>query len=158
MLLQNSYDINEENTFKNYYFNNLSDDSTNDNLVIREKSKLKRKNSDESLDNFFEIPKSKKKKLSSTVSRALGEGTACITTNENDEENATHLIKIEVYSIQKLKKIPQQLHWKHADMRIKYYTKNSSDIFNGSQNLIYHITKEISSNENTKKYYFSNSS
>ncbi|KAJ0171631.1 hypothetical protein K1T71_005667 [Dendrolimus kikuchii] len=105
----------EENTFKQYYYQTLSDeDSSNiDNLsIVKDSPKQKRKrDEEESLDKFFEFSKNKKKKQCSSVSRAQPNGgVAYLSTNREDACSSTHLIKIEVYELKTLAKIPSINH------------------------------------------------
>lgn len=107
------------------------------------------------MDSLFELPKAKTKKLSSTVSRAHKEGgTAFLSTNADDAANASHLIKIEIYDMKKLASVPQAQHWKHATMRIKYYTDEKSEAYKDVNKIMYNISKQISKTENCKKYLF----
>lgn len=163
MLFQNN-NIFEENTFKQYYYTPLSpDEESNDKVIIVEKEspkfKRKREQNKESLDEFFEFSKNKKKKLcSSSVSRAHPDGgTAYISTNTDDGSKATHLIKIEIYDVKKLSKIPPTLHWKHASVRMKYYTDEANKNFKCIKNIVYNATKEISESDFCKKFHFNNS-
>lgn len=102
----------------------------------------------------------KKKLLSSTVARAARDGVSYISTNSDDGDQATHLIKIEMYDMKKLCKIPTNDHWKHATTRIKYYVKNNNkdSIYDNTNALVYNITKTIAESEKVKKYFFNNDS
>lgn len=150
----------EENTFKHYYYQTLSDEDTNENPIIQ-KHALKRKleEKEDNIDELFnDIVKSKKKKQCSWVSRKQSNGgTAYITTNQEDAETSSHMIKIEIYDLKKLTKIPPQNHWKHAEIRVKYYTNNANKNLDIIKNTIYNVTKEISSKDSCKKMFFNNS-
>lgn len=133
----------EENTFKQYYYP-LSDE---------ELSQYKK--NEESIDDFFEEPKKKKTKHSSTVGRSGKDCISYISTNKDDGSSATHLIKIDIYDMRKLENIPTSEHWKHADVRLKYYTKPHNDKYHKAiRGLIYSITKEVSTTPECKKYSF----
>lgn len=123
-------EVEEHNTFKQFYYNTVSDEEDTTNCVpyyLAKKSICKRPRSSLSnIDEFFpeEPPKKKKAKNSSNVGRMNKEGgTSYISTNTDDGVNATHLIKIDVFDVKKLCKIPPVQHWKHADVRVKYYCK-----------------------------------
>lgn len=155
-MLQNSFNINEENTYKQYYYGSDDDIEV---LSINGAKRKRNHTSTESLDDLFEIPQIKKKKLSSTVSRAHGEeGVVYLSTNADDGINSSHLIKIEIYDLKKLSKIPQQQHWKYADVRVKYYADSVNMNVVNTKKIIYNITKEISNTNNCKKYVFNNKS
>ncbi|KAJ0169184.1 hypothetical protein K1T71_015311 [Dendrolimus kikuchii] len=130
----------EENTFKQYYYQTLSDEesSNTDNLsIVKDSPKQKRKrDEEESLDKFFEFSKNKNKKQCSSVSRAQPNGgVAYLSTNREDACSSTHLIKIEVYELKTLAKIPSSEHWKNATIRIKYYTDDKTNILKASKRL-----------------------
>lgn len=147
----------EDNTFKQFYYSSaLSDEETSDNLII-EKDSLKRK-PDEDLDTFFTFGKTKKiKRLqSSSVSRAQPNGVAYISTNQDDILTSTHLIKIEIYDLKKIAKIPIVQRWKHASTRIKYYANDANVNSESIKNTIFDITKEIASKESSKNMFFKN--
>lgn len=82
--------------------------------------------------------------------------TAFVSTNEDDELNSSHLIKIEVYDLKKISKIPTNEHWKNTETRIKLYTSKTNKNFEPIQRLIFDLTKEICTTENCKKYNFNN--
>lgn len=148
------------NTFKNYYFATSSDEEADNTLTIAESEQKshKRTGSHNCIDQFFDIPKVKKQKKaqSSTVGQARNGGVSYLSTNANDAANATHLIKIEVYELKKLATVLPNNHWKHADLRVKYYTKVTDNIYNRNKELIYDITKNISQSQDCKKYFFDN--
>lgn len=155
VLLQKSFNF-DENTYK-YYYSPLSPQEESDNIVINNGEKRK----SQSIDHFFEAQSKirKRKLLSSTVARAARDGVSYISTNSDDGDQATHLIKIEIYDMKKLCKIPTTDHWKHASTRIKYYVKNNNDsIYDNTNALVYNITKTIAESEKVKKYFFNNDS
>lgn len=136
-------------SFKNYYFTSLSeDDDIADCNVARS---LRKRN----IDSFFEKPKKRKPKVkSSHVSRASGNGVSYVSTNIDDGSTATHLIKIEVYDMKRLKNVPPMEHWKHADVRVKYYVATEDDKhYQNAGELIYNITKDVASNAECSKYF-----
>ena len=160
VLLQKSFSFidNDEHTYKQYYYSPLSPQPTEEESGD---TCGPRKMKSQAIDKFFELaPKSKKRKLvSSTVARMVRDGVSYISTNTEDAEQATHLIKIEVYDMKKLSKIPTTEHWKHATTRIKYYVKNSNDaIYDNTNSLVYNITETIAESEKVKKYFFNNDS
>lgn len=112
------------------------------------------------IEKFFEVaPKKKKtKKTSSTVSRACNDGVAYISTNADDYTSASHLVKIEIYDLKKLKSLQPSEHWKHADVRLKYYTNEDvqNQNFQKAKELVYNITNEVAGQQESKKYFFSN--
>ncbi|KAJ2949727.1 hypothetical protein O0L34_g15659 [Tuta absoluta] len=148
------------NTFKNYYFAASSDDETENAFTIVESDQKspKRAGSDNGIDQFFDTPKIKKQKKvqSSTVGMARNGGVSYISSNTNDAANATHLVKVEVYDLKKLAKVSSNNHWKHADVRAKYYTKVTDNVYDRSKELIYDITKNVSQSQDCKKYFFDN--
>lgn len=158
VLLQNCF---EENTFKQcyYYAGSDDEDKTQEPLKIFEekppKKQMKRNKSTESLDNLFEVKQIKKRKLSSSVSRAHQEGgNVFITTNEDDGPRSNHMIKIEVYNMHEINKIAPTEQWKHASYRVKYFTNESNNNYESIKKIIYCITKEIASKPTCKKYHF----
>lgn len=146
------------NTFKSYYFPVSSDEEANDRLTIiqPETKHLKRAGSNNSINKFFDEAKPKKPRnsQSSTVGRAQKGGMSYISTNINNAASATHLIKLEVYELKKLAKLPASKHWKQADIRAKFYTKTSDRIYERSKQLIYDIVKDVAESEDCKKYFF----
>lgn len=111
------------------------------------------------IDVFFEKPSKQKKTstISSYVARSMNGGTSYITTNEQDGA-ATHLVKIEIYDMRKLRTINPTDYWKNAELRVKYHIQSEEDeddksIFINTRNLIYDITKKISSSQDCKKYF-----
>ncbi|CAH0703037.1 unnamed protein product [Spodoptera exigua] len=148
------------NTYKQYYYSPLSpqhEEESDDIVVNNTGDDGKRKS--QPIDTFFEVaPKIKRRKLlSSTVARAVKDSVSYISTNSDDGGQAMHLIKIEMYDMKKLSKIPTSDHWKHATTRIKYYVKNYKDsIYDNTNGLVYNITKTIAESEKVKKYFFNN--
>lgn len=140
----------EENTYKQYYFP-LSDVDDDDNSPPSYSNK---RTADESLDEFFAVPKKKKEKVcSSTVARSTADGMSYISTNSDDATTATHLIKIDIYDMKKIVNIDPAEHWQNADVRVKYYfNKGNNNYHQRTRGLIYNITKEISNSADCKKY------
>lgn len=54
---------------------------------------------------------------------------AYISTNTDESLFSTHLLKIEVYELKTLAKIPSAQHWKNAKIRIKYYVDETNKNF-----------------------------
>ncbi|KOB64764.1 Uncharacterized protein OBRU01_22681 [Operophtera brumata] len=52
------------------------------------------------------------------LARGLRAGVNALLTNADEGTRSTHLIKIEVYNLQKFHKIAQNEHWKHADFKL----------------------------------------
>lgn len=159
ILLQNklySLSSQENNTYKQYYFptSDCPEEETQELYIQQEMPSKKRKS--ESLDNFFDSPTKNKRKLNcSTVSRINKEnGRSYISTNTDDGATASYLIKIELYDLKKISKIPPSQHWKHANVRVKYYTQKTSTVLANTNDIIYNITKEIAQNDDCKKYSF----
>lgn len=147
----NAIDV-EENTYKQYYYP-LSED---DDITTPMQYATKRPATD-SIDKFFEGSKKKKViKRSSIVGRAIKDGIAYLSTNADDGGTATYLIKMEIYDLKKLVNIDPQQHWKHADVRVKYYCDKTNAHHDHTQSLIYEITKEISESSNCKKFCMNN--
>lgn len=144
------------NTFKSYYFAASSDEETDDRLIITKPKSLKRAASNNSINKFFDEPKTKKPKKgqSSTVGQTREGGMAYISTNTNDAATATHLIKLQVYDLKKLAKVPVNKHWKNADVYVKHYTKTADSVYNHAMDLIYNITKEVAESPDCRKYFF----
>ncbi|CAG9094568.1 unnamed protein product [Plutella xylostella] len=136
----------EENTYKHYYFP-LSDD---------EGSYQPHAKRIETIDEFFEEPKNKKRKCSSTVGRSTKNGMVYISSNSDDGTGAAHLIKIEVYNLKKLANIEQNQHWKHAEVRVKYYAKPGDKHNDRTREIIHAITKQIATKEDCEKYFYKN--
>lgn len=127
-------------------------------MINVENLKRKREQEETNLDSFFNFSKNKKKKLSqcSSVSRSEPNGSVAYLSAPSDTLTSTHLIKIEVYDLKEIEKIPQSQHWKHAKTRVKYYTSQNNDIYDKISKTIYNITKEISVKESCKKLIFNN--
>lgn len=91
------------------------------------------------------------------MSQATAEGVAFIKSNQDDGAYASHLIKIEVYDMEKIKKIPPTEQWKHADVRVKYYA-NSEDDENvqKSRDVIYNITKQLAAKSDCANFVIDN--
>ncbi|XP_047990713.1 uncharacterized protein LOC125229816 [Leguminivora glycinivorella] len=114
-----------ENTFKNYYYPENKDESSDEEGTAGFKVKqiLAKKRSGNDIDSFFERPKKQSKilKRSSIVSKSSEDGVANLSSGQDDGAYASHFIKIEIYDAQKIKKIPPMEQWKHADIRLKYF-------------------------------------
>lgn len=124
-------------------------------MKIEPKTLKRKREETENLDELFDFSKNKKKKKqSSSVSKSSNGGVAFITTNKDDASNASHLIKIEIYDLSEIAKLPASDHWKNTKMRIKYYTTEKNKIFDEINKAIYNITKEISSEDSSKKMLF----
>lgn len=159
-LLQNSFNINElneGNTYKDFYYATLNDEDTQELEIVSEEP-TKRRKSNDSLDLLFDMPTTKKRKiLSSTVSRGQrGGGNLFLTTNGDEGARSTHLIKIEVFDMRKISKIPPNEHWKHSEYKIKYYTNDSNKNYQSTKKNIYNMAQEISAVKTCKKYNFNN--
>lgn len=141
--------------FRPYNYYNLSDDEEEVLNITENKNKKTNR-----LDDFFlQEPdrKKKKTKLSSSVGRAGKEGSiSYISTDKDDGMDADILVKMELYSLKKLKEIPVAQHWKNADIRVKYYMKNDSNIDVQIKDIVYNITKGISEEDSVKRYSFKN--
>lgn len=103
---------------------------------------------------FFEKSAPKKKKGSSTVSKAHRDGNIFITSNDDDTKNNTHIIKIEIFDVKKIANVLPQEQWKHSDYRVKYYTKTTNLNYEATKKIIFNVTKEISDRDTSKKYSF----
>lgn len=114
-------------------------------------------NDEYNIDNFFDQSK-KKKKLSSSVSRSTDGGTNYLTTNKEDAADATHLVKIEIYDLMKITKVCVDEQWKYADVRAKFYCNNSENILKDTKKLVYQITKDVSTTNGSKKYFYKHTS
>ncbi|XP_045483891.1 uncharacterized protein LOC123689114 [Pieris rapae] len=153
--MEPSYNLKDvEKCFRPYNYYVLSDEEEVSNIHVNKNKGTSR------LDDFFiQEPDRKKKKarLSSTVGRAGKEGNIqYISTDKDDGMDADILVKIDLYSLKKLKEIPVSQHWKNADIRVKYYMKNDSNIDLQIKDVVYNITKEISEEDNVKHYSFKN--
>lgn len=140
-------------TLKNYYYPDKSDDE-DQNLAMKVKQNIT-KRSNKSIDAFFE--KAKKKKTvsySSSVGQSNGEGTSYISTNCDDGSSASHLVKIEVYEMNRLKQVSPIDYWKHADVRVKYYVATEEDKhYQTARDLIYNVTKQVASKPGCTKFF-----
>lgn len=154
----------EENTFKNTFYQEVLSEEEGD-LMITSTPKNQslipsRKRTKKNIDSFFDKCPSEKKRIkvqSSSVSRSVNGGTSYISTGLDDAPNASHLIKIEIFDLKKLKKIPQVDHWKHANLRIKLYSTGEEEVLHqGVSDAVYNITKTIASKPECKKYFFTN--
>lgn len=140
----------EENTYKHYYYPPSDDED----LTPYQQTGHKRTNN-ESIDEFFAESSRKKAKAkrSSTVGRPNKDSISYVSTNTDDGATATHMIKIDVYELKKLENVDQADHWKHADIRVKYFTKSCNDnIHKKTRQIIYEVTKTISNSPECRKY------
>lgn len=160
-LFQHITDDPEDYTLKNYYYPiNLSDDEETcmepTNLKAK-KNGLKRINN--SIEQFFEKPKKKKKSsnFSSSIGQATTDGTAYISSNDEGSSKATHFIKIEIYEIEKIKDVSPNEYWKYANVRVKYCAPSEEDKnYQYIRDVVYNITKQIAAKSDCKKYYIEN--
>lgn len=148
--------VDEDNTYKAYYYPTHSDEEDSAKDLSRQK-RSKRSSSSNSFEELFEVPAKKNRtKCSSTVSRANKDGgVSYISTNFDDAPDATHLIKLEIYDLKKLRKIPAAQHWKHASERVKYYCKGlQNKHLEKTKEVIVTIAREISTSQDCRKYCF----
>lgn len=146
-----------QNTF---YYNPQSnyDDAESDEegtLAFKLKKHLAAKRSN-NIDCFFETPKKKTKiqKQSSLVAQGAKDGVSYLTSGENDATKATHLVKVEIYDMVNIRNVPSTDHWKHADVRVKYYTQCQEDKYlDSAKDIIYNITKHVAAAPECVKYY-----
>ncbi|GBP22440.1 NPC intracellular cholesterol transporter 1 [Eumeta japonica] len=135
--------VNNENTFKAYYYSALSDeeDTMDPNKIGTHKRTSK------SINEFFESTHKKgKAKTSSTVGQAVNGGISYLSTNGDDFITASHLIKIEVYELQKLKKIPPTELWKHADIQHlarQVFPENSKFVQDAYKDATYSVSESF---------------
>lgn len=138
-------------TMKNYYFPNSSDEET---LPITKPLKVRSLKRANDIDTFFE--KSKKKQntgLTSSVAQSTSSSTNYISVGVDEISKATHLVKIDVFDLKKIREVPSEQHWKFADIRVKYYTQTEDDDhYLNARELIFNITKDIAEKPNCKKY------
>lgn len=87
----------------------MSDEDTSDKLTIdTENLKRKREPEEANLDIFFNFSQNKKKKLPqcSSVSRSEPNGSVAYLSATSDMLTSTHLVKIDVYDLKQIEKIP----------------------------------------------------
>lgn len=139
-------------TFKQYYSNLSEDEDTS--LKSLKAKKQKRAGND--ISAFFEKPKKQKKSISSScVSQLTPEGTSYITTNSDDGAKASHLIKLELYDMNKLRGVAPTDYWKNAQIRVKYFTHSEGDeLFQNSLDVIYNMTKQVADAAQCKKFFY----
>lgn len=145
-----------ENTFKNFYYeDNVDEPSDQEEGTLAFKVKKAIAKRPHSIDEFFEKPKKKKlTKKSSSVGRSTSGGISYITSNKDDSADASHLIKIEVYDVNKIKNVAQTEQWKHADVRVKLFTESEADRnLQSVRDIIYNITKQLATQEECKKFF-----
>lgn len=152
-LLQNSSDdfqLEQDYTYKHFYY------PESDGKLEKEQPQ-KRKHISQEINAFFDTTPMKKKICSTVGQSHTSGGVSYISTNKEDTTNATHLMKIEIFDLRKLAKISdERQHWKHADVRVKYYVndKDENNHYLQTKEVIYKITKEIAETEDCKKYHF----
>lgn len=136
---------------KSYYYGNLSDEETQEPKPLKIRAQKRVHN----IDAFFDMSKKKQSTgLSSSVAQSTNDGTNYISSSVCDTSKATHLVKIDVYNLKKLRDVPTDQHWKFADTRVKFYTQSEDDeYYSNTKELIYKITKHIASKNNCKKYF-----
>lgn len=136
---------------KNYYYGNSTDDEIQGSKPLKIRT-LKRTNN---IDVFFDRPKKKQAtEYSSTVAQSTNGGTNYISSYADDVTKITHLVKIDIYDMKKLRGVPCDQHWKHADTRIKYYTQTDDDeYYLNTKDVVYNITKHIATKNDCKKYF-----
>lgn len=147
----------ESYTYKDYYYPTVSDDESLPQPQPKPVRKSEAKKRANNIDIFFEKPKKKQATgLTSTVAQSTAGGTNYLASSVVDIPKATHLIKIDVYELKKLRSLPTDQHWKHADVRVKYYTHTEDDdLHTNAKDLIYKITKQIAEESECRKYFIS---
>lgn len=146
--------LDKDYTLKNYYIaDSPSDDETRDCVPLKITQNATKRTND--IEVFFEKPKKKKSaKQSSCVGQSNNGGVAYIATGEDDASNASHLVKIEVYEMSKIRDVPPTDYWKHTDVRVKYYAKSEDDKhYQTTRDLIYNITKQLSAKRGCAKFF-----
>lgn len=127
----------DNNTFKSYYYGSDHDEET---ICLSQTTKRRGSTQETNIDQFFDLaPKKRVKKCSSTVGRFSENGISYISTNQENGAQASHLLKIEIYDLKKIEKVPLERQWKHADVRLKCYMGDSKlrGIFNGNDKIYY---------------------
>lgn len=151
-----------DKTFKNYYYPENNDEGSDDDegtLAFKVKQAIAKKRPGNSIDSFFERPKKKPKvaKKSSSVSQSTHSGVAYLSSGQDDGAYASHLIKIEIYDLEKIRNIAPEEQWKHADVRVKLYTHQEDDKnLDSTRDVVFNITKELASKDNCVKYFIDN--
>lgn len=136
---------------KNYYYGHLTDDEIQDPKPLKIQTQKRANN----IDGFFDKPRKKQAtEYSCTVAHSTNGGTNYISSRVDDVSKTTHLVKIDVYDMKKLRGVPNDQHWKFADTRIKYYTQSEEDDhYSNTKEIIYKITKHIAAKNDCKKYF-----
>lgn len=150
-----------DHTFKNFYCPEVnSDDSDEEGTVgLKIKQAIAKKRPANNIESFFEKPQKKVKavKRSSNVSQSSHAGVSYLASGADDGAYASHMIKIEIYDMEKVRNIPPENHWKHADIRLKSYIKFDQDPhLEAVRDVIYDITKDISEKDTCVKYFINN--
>lgn len=137
---------------KHYYYGHLNDDEVQ---LDPKPLKIQTQKRANNIDVFFDKPRKKQAtEYSSTVAHSANGGTNYISSRVEDVSKSTHLIKIDVYDMKKLRGVPNDQHWKFADTRIKYYTQTEDDDhYSNTKELIYKITKHIAAKNDCKKFF-----
>lgn len=122
---------------------------------MKQKSEKKTK----SIDNFFDkVKKRRTMSRNSTVARATGDGYSYVSANNDHGSDAGHLIKIEIYDMKKIKDVLPVDQWRHADVRVRYYSPSEDDNnYLNINEVLYNITKQIAASGECKKYFIENS-
>lgn len=144
----------QEYTLKNYYCPDTPSDEETTLIPLKNKQNSSKRTNN--IEIFFE--KSKKKKNSarqtSCVGQATDGGVSYITSNEDDGLHATHLVKIEIYDMQKIRYLAPTEHWKHIDVRVKYYVKSEDDKhYQTTRDIIYGITEKLATKRDSSKFF-----
>jgi hypothetical protein len=147
-----------ENTFKHYYYPENQDDTTDEEgtVGLKVKEALAKKRPANNIDSFFERPKKKTKVKvnSSNVSKTSTDGVSYLSSGKDDAGYASHIIKIEVFDMEKIRDVAPAEHWKHCDIRLKYYSCGDNDSnVQSVRDVIFNITKQLASQENNVKYF-----
>lgn len=149
-----------DNTFKNFYYPEPEHpDSESDEegtLAFKVKQAIAKKRPSNSIDAFFEKPPKKVKpvKRSSNVSQGTHAGVSYLSSGKDDGAYASHLIKIEIYDLEKVRNIAPENHWKHADIRLKSYVTTDQDPhLETVRDVIYSMTKDIAEKDTCVKYF-----
>lgn len=88
----------------------------------------------------------------STHLNDLDDTLSVITCPPLSAQNPTHIIKIEIYELDKIEKIPLAEQWKFAERRIKYITDTHDIMLDEAKSLTFQLTKNIKKHPQ-KKYY-----
>lgn len=153
-----------ENTFKAYYYadhDEASDQEGTLGFKVKQAMAKRRATKNNDIGEFFKRAKKTTKvvKRSSTVARRAssdgdGAGVSYLTSGKDDGAYASHLIKIEVYDVEKIRNIAPSEHWKLADVRVKYYSITEDDKnLESARDVVYNITKQLASKEDSVNFF-----